>query len=378
MANAPGQMQGYTLQLQRALLYLLKGEPGSSVCVEVIGDVGKQTQNETIAEEDKSSLSGNPVTNKSTDLWKTFYNWIKMVEDGIVRTVNTTFILYTNQAGKKALVDQISEAGSKKEVENVFKEVEKLLGAIGKEHDIYEYLSYVVLKKDIFEAIIQKFGFFIGSNTGAQEVKDDLDNKFLPTGQIDFIHEELLGWVTNTIMDLIAAKQPPVITHDNFKNRFQVIFERARSKELLDFTRELTKTDADVVEELKTFPYYLRQLAIIGLDDDDQVKAVSDFLRSNVNIGKWIEDEIIDEKMADDFEEKLKTFWKNKKKQIGITNKNVSPEERGVIIYSECMSRQEKIGNQSPPAPTIPGTYHNLSNDNEIGWHELWKKLLKK
>ncbi len=74
-SNAPGQLLGYAIQIPRALFHLLKADPGDAVCIEVLGDVATITSDgRQILEEDKSSISDNPLTNKSINLWKSFYN----------------------------------------------------------------------------------------------------------------------------------------------------------------------------------------------------------------------------------------------------------------------------------------------------------------
>jgi hypothetical protein len=89
-SNAPGQLLGYVLQLPRALCHLLKGGPGDIVCVELLGDVAtRSSSGETISEEDKSSISGNPLTDRSSNLWKTFSNWIDAVNEGILNASTT-------------------------------------------------------------------------------------------------------------------------------------------------------------------------------------------------------------------------------------------------------------------------------------------------
>lgn len=378
MANAPGQLQGYALQLQRALLYLVSGGPGSSVCVEVLGDVGSLSSKEVIAEEDKSSITSNPVGNKSTDLWKTFYNWVRMVELGELDPAKTRFILYTNIKGKKAIVDKLSEVDSSETVDSALVEVKKILEDIDSQHSIYNHLSYLFDKKAIFKSIVLRFGFYVGSMTGSDEVKEELTKLVLPEQHIDHIHEELLGWVTNLVMERIANKKDPIIKWEEYRERSSVIFRRVRSRELIDFTTEYFSGDDIVKDELRKLPYYLQQLDVIGLDDEEKVVAVSDFLRSSINIDKWIEDELIDESMAQDFENKLLGYWRNAKRKISITNNDHSLEDRGKILYADCMSRQETIGNQHPPSPTVPGAFHNLANDDLLGWHESWKDIIKK
>ena len=73
-SNATAQLYGYSLQFPRALLRLLEVGEGGAVGIEVVGDVSVFFPNESIlTEEDKSSLTTNPLTDKSEKLWKTLF-----------------------------------------------------------------------------------------------------------------------------------------------------------------------------------------------------------------------------------------------------------------------------------------------------------------
>jgi hypothetical protein len=115
-SNAPGQFLGYALQVPRALFHLLKAGPGDIVCVEVIGDVATLTADAHLtSEEDKSSTNNNPLTDKSTDLWKTFYNWIIAIDSGEINIQKVRFILYSNKSGMSGIVNSFNTATTKEE-----------------------------------------------------------------------------------------------------------------------------------------------------------------------------------------------------------------------------------------------------------------------
>src|SRR3989344_6945110 len=93
-SNAGGQLLGYSIQYPRALYHLMRCNDGDSVCVECLGDVATVgTDEHVIAEEAKSSISGNPLTNRSSDLWKTFSNWIQAINDHVLDVNKTKFII---------------------------------------------------------------------------------------------------------------------------------------------------------------------------------------------------------------------------------------------------------------------------------------------
>lgn len=379
MPTAAGQLLGYQLQLQRALVHLLQSGSGSSVSIEVTGDVAVTLGNGgKIEEEDKSSLNTNPVTNKSTDLWKTFYNWINALNDNSVHFEGTKFILYANHEGKKGVVDALSDAQSPEEVNKCVAEVENLFESLESTHPIRPYLSHILSHKDTFRAIVRSFEFIVGSKTGSEEINQVLSEIILVSQHhVDYIHDELLGWITNSVMASIAASTPAILSWEEYQKKFVVLFERVRARELIDFTKEYAADHKEVQEQFKEYPTYLKQLQIIDIEEREQVSAVSDFLRRKVNADKWIESELIDEASAQEFEESLKSYWHSTIKKLSITEKLLKPEERGQLLYHDCKVRQATIGNQPVLSHFVRGTYHNLANENEIGWHESWSDLLK-
>lgn len=264
MPTAAGQLLGYQLQLQRALIHLLQSGRGSSVSVEVTGDVAVLLNNGgNIEEEDKSSLGSNPVTDKSTDLWKTFYNWVNALNDGSVDSAETKFVLYTNHAGNKGIVDTLSDARNIEEINACVKEVEDLFKSLETSHSIFPYLSRILCYKDAFKSIVKSFEFIVGGKTGSEEIKNILyDIILVPQNHVDYVHDELVGWITNSVMTRIADSELAIIPWEEYQSRFLVLFERVRARELIDFTKEYAAEHDEVREQFRVYPKYLEQLQI--------------------------------------------------------------------------------------------------------------------
>ena len=71
-SHVPGQYLGYSLQATRFLVHLLEADPGWTISLEVFEDVGVETiEGNKTAEQVKSTLIGNPVSNHAIDFWKT-------------------------------------------------------------------------------------------------------------------------------------------------------------------------------------------------------------------------------------------------------------------------------------------------------------------
>ena len=379
-SNAPGQFLGYALQVPRALFYLLKGGPGDIVCVEVLGDVATLTADAHVkTEEDKSSITSNPLTNRSTDLWKTFSNWITAINNGEINIQKSVFILYSNKSGRPGIVNAFDSATNKEEAQSAIEKAKGLLKDIGQGHDVWKYYDYAVNKhQDLLAEVIQKFELQIGLGAGYGEVRNELVRKHLPTTQIAFLLENIAGWLHKELTEKIAARQPAIITWEDFDRQVKVLFDRARRLELIDFTLQEPIEESDIQQQVKVRPCYLKQLYAIDCDVDDTLEAVCDFLRAKVNRDKWIEDEIIDETVASDFQRRLISFWSNHKKRIELTEKDLSKKELGQLLLLDCKNRKETLRDMDPPHSTIAGTYHALANEPVLGWHPNWEKLFQK
>lgn len=377
--NAPGQLLGFTIQFPRALCHLLNCTPGSVVCVEVHGDVATIHSNGSkTAEEDKSSVNSNPVTDKSSDLWKTLSNWIDAVKTGELDIEKTKFILFRNKSGRQGIADAFHSANSADEIEKALDNAIVKMSDIDQEHVAWMYYENAINKnRPILKKIIENFTLETGSGDGFDEVEALLKKLHVPAKSIKDLATHLGGWILRNVTNKISQKKDARISWEDFNAAFLERFEQARRLELIDFTLEVPPSEDQIKFQISLRPRYLLQAELVGCDHEDLLGAVTDFLKARTNRDRWIEHELLDEISAADFETKLHRFWKNAKSTIKITNKELSPVERGRLLYNQCQIRQETIKNSELPDSTVAGTYHALANGLKLGWHEDWESRLK-
>lgn len=378
--NAAGQLLGYAVQFPRALCHLLRASPGCKVCIEVHGDVATvKPSGDIVAEEAKSSTISNPVTDRSTDLWKTFSNWVNGVKTGEFDLHTTTFVLFRNRSGRRGLAEAFHDCETKEQAEQLLLNTVAEFADIDDSHAIWPYYKNVVLDHpDVLAAVIVRFQLETGGGAGYEEVEHELRMKYVPSRQIATMVTFLSGWVVQTATNLISERRPAILTFEEFEREFVVLFSRARCLELLDFTTHAPVSQEDIENQIKSRPTYLRQVEFVKADDDDLVEAVTDFLKAKTNRDKWIEDELIDEDVAGEFEANLRRFWRNKKREVQIVNTNLTKEDRGMLLLSHCQGHNETIRSVNPPPSTIAGTYHALADRPSLGWHEDWETEFKK
>lgn len=218
----------------------------------------------------------------------------------------------------------------------------------------------------------------IGDGAGYDEVRHELVRQHISDGRIPFISNHISGWLHEKLTEKIAAGQLATITWEEFNNQIRVLFERSRRRELIDFTSERGPDARDVEQQRERNPCYLSQLDVIGCNDDELIEAVCEYLRAMVNRSKWIEDDLIDEETASDFDLRLRSFWRNRQRSIELTQTGLGAQKKGQLLLANCRNRQETIRDMTPPSSTIAGTYHALADKPVLGWHPNWKDLFKK
>jgi hypothetical protein len=378
--NASGQLLGYTIQYPRALCHLLRAAPGDAVCIEVHGDVATIHSDGTIeAEEDKSSINSNPVTDKSSDLWKTLYNWVISINNNELNPQKTTFILYRNKSGREGIVNYFDKAVTRADAQTAIDNAKKKIGEIKEDHAIWSYYKCVIFDyPERLIDVIVNFRLETGFGAGFHDVEAEVRAKLVPANQVPFLASSISGWLVRKIAECISANQQAKITWEDFDSAFTNLFCRVRRLELIDFTLDAPPSNFDIDSHLALRPIYLRQVELVNGAEDELIEAVTNFLRAKINRDKWIEADVIDERLASDFENKLLSYWKNTKVRIGITNRGLSNEDLGKLLLVDCMVRSETIQGESLPASTIAGTYHALANEPIIGWHPEWPSKFKK
>ncbi|MES3020784.1 MAG: ABC-three component system protein [Pseudomonadota bacterium] len=378
--NASGQLLGYAMQFPRALCHLLRATPGCKVCIEVHGDVATVLPSGgIIAEEDKCSINSNPVTDKSINLWKSLSNWVDSVIAGEFDVSSTTFVLYRNRSGQFGLAEIFDTCATRDQAIQAIADAESEFFDIDASHAIWPYYKNVVLDHyDTLLDVITQFRLETGDLDGYEQVADGLRTKLVPLNQIDAVIHHINGWLVKLVMKRISQKQAAIITFDEFAHECAALFSRARCLDLLDFTTYAPPSWVEIDKHIKSRPTYLRQIECLNADDDDLIEAVTDFLKAKTNRDRWIEDELIDEEVASQFEDNLRRFWKNKRKEVTLVNATLGKEARGMLLFAQCQNHQETIRNVKPPPSTIAGTYHALADRPSLGWHDDWETEFKK
>lgn len=384
MPDAKGQLLGYCIQFPRALLHLLKCAQGEAVGIEFGGDVSVLLKEDrTIQEEDKSSLIGNPLTNRSTNLWKTFYNWVILVKEQKIDPEKTHFVLYANKpVDSNSYVVQLEESENESAAETTIKAIQEQLSDVGYETELGKYLHELFcISREIFKQIIVNFEFECSPSTDdlKTNIYNELSLKYIPQKRLDDIYESISGWLFSEIISKIANKRETVISFEEFSRKMLQLVQDVRFERIVDFSEtQLRDQDKASKAELARRPNYIKQLDLINLSTKGKINAAIAFLKTNINVQQWIEKDIVSQDDMNAFINHLIEYYNNCSERNQSFGDNETDENIGLRTYMDCRERNATINEQEPPAGTIAGTYNQLADEMRLGWHPLWERLLNK
>lgn len=384
--QSPSSYAGFSLQPTRVLYRLLTAEEGDIVSLEVFDDVAvDQSTGDRIVEQDKNTLTGNPLSNRSRDLWKTFSNWLDAVKDGKLAIDNTTFEIYVSKAAGGDIVEAFSEANDFAEAEAAFEEAKKYLWGNPPEFEKREKLSSEIAKyvNRVFETdadtvvrIIEKFKLVVGSGSPIGDVEKLFRKQFVKDFNVQKLMVFAHGWVKLHIDKLHEQGLPAFVTQEEFHRELTALTGKVDRQEIL--TRFAPNPTEEEIESDLNFRTYVRQLEIIDCDFDDRITAVKHFLAASADRTKWSELGIVHETSFDAFEEQLKTAWKNHKRGSDAELGDKDDVIRGRHLYSKCALHIAKLEGMNAPDYFTCGSFHALSDQKEIGWHPNYVSKLNK
>ena len=385
-SSAAGQLFGYTLQYPRALLRLIEASDDAFVSVEDFGDVGiENSEGVKISEEDKSSIAGkSPVLDRSENLWKTFYNWTQAVVKNELDANRDFFILYANhESSDESIVVKLSKAG----VNNVSTTLSTIKANVNDilsnpEHALYQYVNYLFNQNyNLFEKIVIRFELVCDKNADNvyDEIKRVLKNHLmLPESRdVSDLVNYLTGWLQEELMKKIAARQVATISRKDLIKYAYPQIKKLNNDCLIDFAGSKLPGNDYAENQVNQKPTYIRQMDFVNADQDEKITAVLDFYRASENRIKWIDDDIISKEDIAIFEKNLIDAYKSERKKISLTMQSSDDVQRGHLLMINCMDKDMQLGVHKPPYKTVAGSYHALSNNEELGWHPDWKNKLK-
>jgi hypothetical protein len=301
--TAAGQYLGYALQPVRLCYHLLTCDDGAAVSIELLDDVAIHTATgNVIREQIKSALTQNPLSDWAVDLWKTIHIWMKSVATGETDITMTRFRYYVTPTKAGAIAEKLSKATTAVEVAAIAYEIKKALGT--KKPACLPYLQTFLDATDAQRTAAISRMIIVSTDDDPIEPLRKLFKVSVKPELLDDACRAFIGMAKEEADGLIRRGKPALIRSDNFRQKVRAFIGT------INFTANLSSlVPAPPISELEGLlsskPTFIRQLELIQTSPEENLRAVSDFLRASADKSYWAEKGLILEASLDELDSNL-------------------------------------------------------------------------
>lgn len=363
---APGQYLGYGLQTVRMCVRLLQADGSDHVSIEQFDDVAvRRESGRFLLEQSKSALSQNPVADWSTDLWKTFANWLATTARLGLDPAETDYVLYVSPAKAGNFVTALHGARTDEDVMAILADIRQSLSSRKQPvcHD--DLIRVLDADTAVVCAMFRNFSLVACPGDPIDTMRRHLAPSVAST-IMDVICEAAIGWVKLTADNLIRDGKIAEIAASVFHARLRGIIKRHDRDEVLHSFAP-RPDHAALQNEMQS--RYIRQLDAIEIDSDEKLRAATDYLLASSDRTIWSDLGHVHEVSLDHYDDELTRKWSHRQRAVAITNRTASDVDRGQLLYAESMQTSERLQGKDVPSHFTPGSYHSLADRQKIRWH---------
>lgn len=383
--NAAPQALGFLFQFERALWWLSRCPDNAIVAIETYDDVVvrlKKTDNDQyVFEQDKNTISQrNPFSNQNINLWKTLSNWLKIAYNSSIEVDESIFLLVTNTKVGNCIARDISGVKTEEIYARALVQLKEIAKAPKKNikryvNEVFEYSDYQII------SVLKKIELIDSQTSGnrkKQKAEIQYNLKISPNLPFEHLYINLLGWLFVQTINKWVNREEACFTTEPLIELSNKLIAEYYGKPFIELAEEyLPIHDNEIIENRnKTF---VQQLKKIGINDNGEIiKEITNFLRAKkLKLDYGIEGKISPPDFLK-FESDLKNEWNRVSSKYTRLAKGISVEDIGFSIYIDTIAYKGKLCGIVPSMPyTSIGTYHQLANIPELGWHPDWQKIFE-
>lgn len=376
--SAPGQYLGFALQPVRVFYHLLTSPKGAKVSLEFKDDVAVHHVDGTIyLEQTKSALRQNPISDWAGDLWKALENWRAMLIAGEIKPSLTYYRLYVTPQKKGTFAEAMAAASDGDAVATLLKTIRIKLSKLKALPGCVAHLQpFLDAPADQQVAIISRFEL----ETDGTDPLDAIRAVLLPTiaeNQIDILIKSGIGQAKQALDRLIQRGKPAILDADAFRKNFHAFIRQNNMPGLLTSLGEVPSNDL-VVGIASARPTFIRQLELVDASHDDQLRAISDYLRTSADKADWADRGLIFLGSLDIWDDDLVRRYGMIRGDITDLHPDKPVSVQGRLIYRQCAQYQVPLEGRVVPGHFVHGSFNDLADRRCLGWHADYENLLGK
>jgi hypothetical protein len=122
-------------------------------------------------------------------------------------------------------------------------------------------------------------------------------------------------------------------------------------------------------------PDFVKQLQFVEIPNDQQLTAISDFLRTSADVVSWAASGLVFEKSFADWETDLIRHYSSIKSEADDLLSNNSEVVIGRTVYNRCARLQPSLEGKEVPGHFVHGSLNALAERRLLGWHPRYVQM---
>lgn len=372
--SAAGPYLGFGLQTVRLCARLLTEPRDATVYVEHDDDISVHYANGTMLLEQTKRTVSNPLTDWSTDLWKTIHNWLEDHSPIGTGKVSQLCLFVAPSHTPGPWVAALLAAKTEGDIAALVADIEKAITPARKKSKTYPFVKrFLDAGPDEQLALATKF--HVISQSEPTEMIRALFAPGVSTPLLDRIAAYALGEAKHRTDRLLEMSKPGGLNAAEFQELIRVFVQTINLPAYFDFDSGSPSTN-DIDATFSAKPVFIRQLELIDIGKDQQLHAVSDYLRTAANKTKWGADGILLPQSLDEWDANLLNRHTAICDGFGATHAHLDEVKRGMAIYAECRKLSMVLQGKTVPDHFTHGCLNEFCDDKRIGWHPNFNDLL--
>lgn len=394
-STAPGTGAAFDYQFYYFLYRLLNMKKGQSIGLEIRDDVHSELNNDVqllfqVKHTIQTRLGGEPIAlvELDSDLWKTLYNWARVISDPkdsrketpaqLTFVKKTEFHLVSNKSVSKlnkfsCLVIEYTEYPSPENLAAVVKRATELSGST-KDEKIKGYINFVLaLDESIFREFFKRVFFQLEETEIIQKVKDALEEKFVPPEDIDNVYGRLCTLIRDDNYISILTGTLTTISFADFRTRYRRVISPSSNKRLslLNFEPPLPN---DMLGQR-----FIQQLVAIEDICETDTEVITQMSTHKVRMARslevWVQGgEVVSDEVTA-LHNDVTLRWSNKhRKAFKRCNEN-DINNKAQELVDAMREETYRLGDDELNTEQSNGELYILSEKDSIGWHRDWKTI---
>lgn len=394
-STAPGTGAAFDYQFYYFIYRLLNMKKGQSIGLEIRDDVHSELDNDVqllfqVKHTIQTKADGAPITlaELDSDLWKTLYNWARVISDpkagrkGTDDQVNfvkkTEFHLVSNKSQSKlniflGLVTAYTEYPSPQAFDALREHTQELAQST-QDAKIKTYIDFVLtLDITVLREYFKRVFFQLEETEIIQKIKDALEDKFVSPEDVNSVYERLCSVIRDDNYIAIVAGELTSISFTDFRDRYRrIISESARKS--LSFLRSDPPLPKDLLGQ--RFIQQLVAIEDISPTDVELITQMSTYkVRMARNLEVWVHGGEVVSDEVDDLHRDVTLRWRNRHRKAfrKCTEDDINEEAQRIVDAMRDETYQ--LGDDQLSTEQSNGELYILSEDDVIGWHRDWETL---